>query len=218
MAIRVLCALTIAACVLGQAQRASAQGLEVAPFAGYRFGGDFFELVSGQALDLDGAPSFGITLNVPFANGIQFEGLFTHQEAYVLVPAGAFNPPTRWQITVEHWQGGGLQEYDFGRVRPFLTGTVGVTRFAAPGDNEIRFAVSAGGGVKLFPSRHIGVRLDGRVFATFVDMEAGVGACGARGCFLSFYADVLWQADFTAALVFRFPGVMASRSSGRSGR
>ena len=215
MAFRALCTLTIAACVLGHARLASAQGIEVAPFAGYRFGGDFFELMTGQPLDLDGAKSLGITLNIPLEKGLQLEGFFTHQQAHVLVPAGPFGPSTRVQVTVEHWQGGGLQEYDFGRVRPFLTGTLGLTRFAVPGDNEIRFAVSAGGGVKLFPSRHVGVRLDGRLFATFVDMETSVGACGPRGCFLSFYADVLWQADFTAALVFRFPGGLASRSSRR---
>ena len=211
MAIRVLTALIVAAGLAGRADVASAQGLEVAPFAGYRFGGDFFELVTGQSLDLDGAPSLGLTVNIPLHNGLQFEGLFTHQEAYVVVPAGPFGPSMRSRITVEHWQGGGLQEYDFGRVRPFLTGALGLTRFAAPGDNEIRFAVSAGGGVKLFLSRHVGVRLDGRVFATFVDMETRFGVCGPRGCALSFYADVLWQADFTAALVFRFPGAMAAR-------
>lgn len=215
MGIRVLGTLIIAACLAGRADVVSAQGLEVAPFAGYRFGGDFFELVTGQALDLDGAPSLGITVNIPLHNGLQFEGLFTHQEAHVVVPAGPFGPSARSRITVEHWQGGGLQEYDFGRVRPFLTGTLGLTRFAAPGDSEIRFAVSAGGGVKLFPSRHVGVRLDGRVFATFVDMETRFGVCGPRGCVLSFYADVLWQADFTAALVFRFPGAMAARPSRR---
>jgi hypothetical protein len=218
MAIHARCALTIAACILAHAGAASAQGLELAPFAGYRFGGDFFELVTGQPVDLDGARSVGITLNIPMSNGLQFEGLFTHQQAHVQVPAGPLTPATRWLIAVDHWQGGGLQEYDFGRVRPFLTGTVGITRFAAPGDNEIRFAVGAGGGVKLFPSRYVGVRLDGRVFATFVDMEAGVGVCGPGGCLLSFYANVLWQADFTAALVFRFPGLMASRSSGRPSR
>jgi hypothetical protein len=215
MAIRALCALTMVACALGQAQLASAQGVEVAPFVGYRFGGDFFELMTGQPVDLDGAPSLGITLNIPIERDLQLEAFFTHQRAHVLVAAGPFGPPTRVPVTVEHWQGGGLQEYDVGRVRPFLSGTLGLTRFAVPGDNEIRFAVSAGGGVKLFPSRHVGIRLDGRVFATFVDMETSAGVCGAGGCFLSFYANILWQADFTAALVFRFPGGMASRSSRR---
>ena len=205
MASRGLRALTIAACVLGHAAAAAAQALELTPFAGYRFGGGFFELVTGQPVDLDGAMSLGVSVAVPLSNGVQVEGLFTHQHAHVLVPVGPFRPATRWRISVDHWQGGGLQEFGRWRVRPFLTGSVGLTRFAAADDSEIRFTVGAGGGVKVFPSPHLGVRLDGRVFATFVDADARVAACSPRGCFVSFDADVLWQADFTAGVVFRFP-------------
>jgi hypothetical protein len=52
-------------------------------------------------------------------------------------------------------QAGGLQEFSGGRVRPFLTGVLGLTRYAAEGANsEIRFTAGAGGGVKLFPVSH----------------------------------------------------------------
>ena len=198
-------ALTVAAGLLGTAAVASAQAVEVAPFAGYRFGGGFFELLTGSPVDLDGALSLGVVLDVPISDGFQLEGLFTHQHAHVLVPARGFRPEASWPISVDHWQAGGLQEFGRGRVRPFATGTLGLTRFAATDDSEIRFTLGAGGGVKVFPSRHVGLRLDGRVFATFVDVDARFGACTAGGgCFLSFYTDVLWQADFTAGVVFRF--------------
>ena len=59
-------------------------------------------------------------------------------------------------------------------MRPFLTGMLGLTRYAVGGDSEIRFTLSAGGGVKLFPTRHIGVRLDGRVYTTFVEADVGL--------------------------------------------
>ena len=199
-------ALTLAVFLLGTATPATGQSIEVSPFAGYRFGGDFFEVVAGQPVDLDGAHSLGIVLNVPLWDGLQVEGLFTHQRARVRVPAGALRPASQLQVSVDHWQAGGLQEYGRGRVRPFLTGTLGLSRFGVSGDNEIRFTVGAGGGVKMFPTQHVGVRLDGRVFATFLDADARAGVCGAGGCILSFYADVLWQADFTAGLVIRFPG------------
>jgi hypothetical protein len=202
MAARVLRAV-IAAGMLGGAAAASAQTVEVAPFAGYRFGGGFFEAAAGHPVDLDGAPSFGVTLDVPISSGLQFEALFTHQQAVVLVPAPRFQPAVRWRIAVDHWQGGGLQEFGGGRVRPFLTGTLGLTRFAAAGDGEIRFTVGAGGGVKILPSRHVGLRLDGRVFTTFLDADARFTACGPGGCVLASHADLLWQADFTAALVLR---------------
>ena len=58
-----------------------------------------------------------------------------------------------------------------GRARPFLTGAVGLTRFASQGDDEIRFTVSAGGGVKLFATEHLALRLDGRGYATLVNGE-----------------------------------------------
>jgi hypothetical protein len=133
------------------------------------------------------------------------EGLFAHQRAEVLVPAGPFGRTTAWRIDVDHWQGGGLQEFGAGRkARPFLTGMFGLTRYAGEGDNEIRFSLSAGGGVKLFPVPHLGVRLDSRVYATFIDAGGSGYACGPGGCFLAAHLNVVWQAEFTAGLVVRF--------------
>jgi hypothetical protein len=46
----------------------------------------------------------------------------------------------------DQYLAGGRPGLGAGRARPFLTGMVGLTRYAADGDNEIRFAVSDGGG------------------------------------------------------------------------
>jgi hypothetical protein len=184
---------------------AGAQTVEVTPFAGYRLGGEFFEQLTAQPVDMDGAPSFGGVLNVALWEGLQFEGLFTHQEARVSVPATALGPAASPRLTVEHWMAGGLQEFGYRpRARPFLSGLLGLTRYAVPGDNEIRFTVGAGGGVKLFPVRHIGLRLDGRVFATFADIDGRAIACAPGFCFVAFEADVVWQTEFTAGVVVRF--------------
>ncbi len=98
------------ACVLGYAPALCAQGFEIAPVAGYRFGGDFFELLSGKPLDIDGAPVVGVVVNVPTHDGFQVEGLFSHQRADALVPIFPAGPPVNWQFTVDHYQAGGLQE------------------------------------------------------------------------------------------------------------
>jgi len=77
--------------------------------------------------------------------GLFAEALFTHQEARLKFPRGLFAAPASWRIAVDHWQGGGLQEFGTSRrARPFLTGLLGLTRYAAEGDNEIRFSVGAG--------------------------------------------------------------------------
>ncbi len=181
-----------------------AQTVEISPFAGYRFGGDFFERVTNQPVDLDGAPVVGGVVNVAMHDGLWFEGLFTHQEARVDVPGDGLAASQRWRITVDHWLAGGLQEFREGRARPFLTGLLGLTRYAAEGDNEIRFLISAGGGVKLRPTKHLGARLDGRVFTTFADVEGRTIICSPGFCLVSVGADLVWQAEFTVGLVVGF--------------
>jgi len=126
----------------------SAQQVEVSPFGGFRLGGGFFERVTNQDVDLDGATAIGGVLNVAMHDGLWFEGFFTHQNAAVDVPGSVLAPPKKWRITVDHWMAGGLQEFGEGRARPFLTGLLGLTRYAAEGDNEIRFVISAGGGAR----------------------------------------------------------------------
>ncbi len=189
----------------GQPGIVVAQGIEVSPFGGYRFGGGFYEIETMQPVDVDGAPAMGLVVDVPLWNGLSVEGLFTHQRAAVWVPAGPEPRPTVWHITVDHWQGGAIQAYDYGRIRPFLTGIFGLTHFAAEDDHEIRFTLGAGGGVKLYPVQHVGVRLDTRVFATFVDAGGRALACAPGTCLVALHLNVVWQAEFTAGVIVRFP-------------
>ena len=179
-----------------------AQAVEISPFGGYRFGGDLFEIVARRPVDVDGAPSFGVIVDVPIDRENQFEGLFTHQDATALVPIQSFGPPARYHFTVDHLQGGALHDFGYGRLRPFLTGMLGLTRYAGPGDSEIRFTMGAGVGGKLFPVSHVGVRLDSRVYATFVNTDARAFVC-AGGCVVALNLDVAWQIEFTAAMVVR---------------
>jgi hypothetical protein len=180
-----------------------AQGIELMPFAGYRFGGDFFELIAGRPVDLDGSPTLGVVLNVPLSNGLQVEALVTQQQATFFVPAGPFQPDTRWRATVGHAQVGGLQEFSDGKIRPFLTGLFGLTRYATAGDSEVRFTIGAGGGVKMFPLANLGFRLDGRVHATFVDADIEGSVCASGRCFAAVDVNMVWQTEFTAGIVFR---------------
>jgi hypothetical protein len=191
-------------CLTCHAAPARAQTFEVSPFGGYRFGGDFFELVTGRSVDLDGAAAVGIVVNVAMYRGLQFEGVYSHERATIGFEPGLFGPAPRTRVSVDHWLVGGLQEFDRERVRPFVTGLVGLTRYAGAGDSEVRFTISAGGGVKLLPARSVGVRIEGRVFTTIVDADAGAGVCGPGRCVLGLHIDAIWQVEITTALVLRF--------------
>ena len=171
------------ACLLCWPGTSLAQTVEVTPFVGYRFGGGFFERITGQPVDLDGAPAAGAVVNVRFRErGLFAEALFTRQEARLKFPGG---PSPHRRVGGSRSITGRAADFRSSgtsrRARPFVTGLLGLTRYAAEGDNEIRFAVSAGGGVKPMPVRYFGVRLDGRVFATFADIDGRVIGC-SPGC------------------------------------
>jgi hypothetical protein len=199
--LRVVCVIVFG---LAAAVPVHAQTAEVGPFAGYRFGGGFYELATGRSVDVDGAPSIGVFADIPFRDALQIEAFYTHQEARFTLPPEGEAPETRWRVTVDHWQAGGLRELRPGPVRPFLTGTLGLTRYASAGDSEIRFALAAGGGVKLIPARRFAVRLDGRLYATVVDADGDALFCRVGRCVGSLDASVIWQLEFTAGAVLRF--------------
>jgi hypothetical protein len=190
--------------MLGLQAPLQAQTVEVAPLGGYRFGNDLFELAANGSVDVDGAPVVGAAVNVAMGGGLSFEALFAHQQAHVSVGGDAFTAPSRWRVVVDQYLAGGRQDFGAGRARPFLTGLLGLTRYASEGDNEIRFAVGAGGGVQLPLQRRLGLRLESRVYTTFVDADARAGACGPRGCILGLNTDLAWQIEFTAGLVAIF--------------
>ena len=192
--------------VLGGAPHAVAQTFELAPFVGYRVGGDFYEVAIGQPVDTDGAVSVGLLADLrlrQFDPGFTLTALFTRQQPLVEVRPTFFDPPVAARVTVDHLQVGATQEFRSGRARPFLVGLLGLTHYGLPHDSEVRFSLSGGGGVKLFAAPWIGVRLDGRVYATF-DALGARGVCGGYGCLLGIDASVFWQGEATAGVIFAF--------------
>ena len=187
-----------------RATMALAQTVEASPVGGYRFGGDLFELVTDERVDLDGAPVVGGTVNVAMHDGLSFEALVTRQRADVTTQSAVSAAPVHWRVVVDQYLAGGRQEFDFGRARPFLTGLLGLTRSGTDGDNEVRFTVAAGGGIKVPLQRRLGLRLDGRVFTTFIDADSRAVACGSGTCLVGLDVNVAWQAEFTAAMVLVF--------------
>lgn len=189
---------------IGLARPADAQTFQVTPFAGYRFGGDLYEVMTGTRLDIDGAASFGAVGDVFFDIGRSVTFIYSHQEAPidVAVPGGG---RTRVRLSVDHWHAGATDELGgTPRVRPFLTGSLGLTRFGGAGDTEMRFSMAASGGVKLLASPHYGARFDARVYAVFTDANATSGICGTGGCIIGLNVAVVWQAEFTAGFVITF--------------
>ncbi len=196
-------AITAGAFATSGARAASAQTVEVTPAIGYRFGFPSYTFALGTVSDTDGAPSYGVAVDVKYATDRTIEGLFSRQAADVVIIDTA-GVATRVRVTIDFWHGGATQEFGTGRVRPYLAGTLGITRYGEPGLSEVRFSLGAGGGVKLLATPHVGARLDGRVFATFVGGGSAIGICGPGICLLDLHVGVVWQADFSAGLLIAF--------------
>src|SRR5262245_29233879 len=177
--------------------RAGAQTVEVAPIAGYRFGNDVFGLVARTPIDTDGGPVVGAAVNIDAGEQRWFEAMFTRQRATIAVETGLFTPPAHTRVIVDQWLAGGRQEFGLGAARPFMSGVVGLTRAAGPGDSEMRFTAGAGGGVRVPIQRHFGLRADSRVLATILDAAAAGATCGGGTC-VALRASVAWQLEFTA--------------------
>jgi hypothetical protein len=194
------------ACLL-MSRPVAGQGVEISPVIGYGFGSDLVETLVGTPIDRDGSSTFGGSMDVPIGNqGLFLEILYTHSQALFDATATT-GAPLRLRASVDYWHVGGIQELDVGAgsiARPFLTGTVGLTRFAGAGDSEVRFSVAAGGGVKLLANRHFGARLEGRVFATFDDGSLTSAVCTTGRCLVRLNLSVDWQASLTSGLVFAF--------------
>ncbi len=185
------------------AMPADAQTVEIAPFAGFRFGDDPLDTPSGGA-DLGTGPSFGGTVDVFFEPGRSVTALISHADDRVTVTAPA-DAPAAVRVSFDHYLAGATDEYPHGRARYFLQGLVGASYLHGGGEGDLYFTIAGGGGVKWMPSRHAGVRLDGRLYATFVGGGGnGRGFCTPGVCLIGLDVSILWQAEFTAGVVISF--------------
>ena len=187
-----------------EAQNLQLQDLsvQIQPFGGYRFGGDLFEAIAGTRLDIDGAPVLGVTGDVFIGGGQSVTFLYSRQRARIDVPTPD-GPVVRATFAVDHWHVGGAQEIDLGAVRPFYGAGLGLTYLGTQRDSEVRFSFGGGGGVKLMPSQHVGVRLDARGYGVVVHGDLA-GVCVNGLCATRIHAHLAWQIEFTAGLVIAF--------------
>lgn len=172
---------TFALLLLGAAHAAEPDKVQITPFGGYRFGGEF-DLVTDDGdpltpttaadLELGSAAHYGLILNLEQEPGAYYELLYGRQSAELKGPSG-------FDMTVEYLHVGG--NVDFARpedrVIPYFVLTVGGTRFVpdvADAKEVIEPSLSLGGGVRIPLAPHIGLRLEARAFLTLLDSDSQI--------------------------------------------
>ena len=182
---------------------------ELTPFAGYRVGGDFDEKDGDGGVDLNDSNAQGIMFNIKANPNGQYELLYSRQSTDADTEGFLVNDPTI-DLDVEHFHFGGTYLFDGDNTRPFIALTLGLSQFD-PGitdsKSESFFSVSFGGGVQLNATKRLGVRLEARVFTTFVEDDSNIfcaSSSGGGACLIQVDARTLTQWEARAGLVFRF--------------
>jgi hypothetical protein len=185
---------------------------ELTPYLGYRIGGEFEQQGGSAKYELDEGNAAGLVFNIVARDvNTQWQVLYGQQSTHLKTPV-SFDPSGRLGLDVEYFQFGGtyLFDDDGDDTRPFVALTAGVTHFGPtlPGvDSESFFSGSIGGGVQLLKTHRVGVRLEARVFATFVNTDGAIfchSGPQAGACAISIHGTALYQFEASAGVVFRF--------------
>jgi len=202
---RSILALSILAIALSGPVMAGDDKIEITPFIGYRFGGEFSNYNTRQDYSLASAQSYGFSFNYPTSDETKIEVLASRQPTD-LKTSGDFGTD-RISVDLTYYQVGAIyQPSDNEKVQPFVGATLGATHIKPDypdTSSETEFSMTFTGGVKLHFNDHLGIRLDGRLFATFVNTNSAI-FCGGGGCSFGFGGNALWQGEATAGLIIAF--------------
>lgn len=184
---------------------------EISPFGGWETSGSFpvNNSTTVDRLRADTGVSFGSFVGHSLTENAQFEFMWNRN----LTSFSQHNISTG---TYTKAFNSDIDQYQFGfdymiratehRLRPFISAGLGFTHFANSGNtpNQTKFSFGFGGGVKYYPTRHFGLRGEGRYVPTY-ENKTPQQFCDIFGnCFISNVANYLHRVNFTGGLTLRF--------------
>jgi len=191
-----------------QAQESPGQ-FELTPFAGYRFGGTFYDEDTDNTIALADDASFGLILDIRESTNTQWEIIYSHQTTTANI--SELDIPQQFvDVDIHYLQGGGTLLGDGNKVRPYLAATIGGTLVdPASGEFEDDFfwSFSIGTGLTFRPAKRLGFRLEARAFGTLISSSSDLFCrSGPQGglCAISVDGKILWQLETFAGIVLRF--------------
>jgi hypothetical protein len=180
------------------------------PLIGYRTSMSFSvePNVSGTnpRVVFDSNPSFGFA----FGGHINDEDVIEFRWARQVSHTHTENVPgivSRQSATLDQFHGDFTHEYFLDNwrpwARPFVIGSVGATRLSAvSGSSFTRFSFGLGGGVKFFPSRHLGFRVQAEWLPIVVNPNVAF-VCGG-GCIIHLSSNLANQGEVVVGPILRF--------------
>ena len=183
---------------------AAKYAVELIPQIGVRGGADLTaDVPAVPPATANPSLSFGLAVDVYIRPDAWFEVFADHQTLHFTSDPSAFGTSS-FDFAVDYLQFGGGYGPAEGRVQPYVTASVGLTRYGAnSGDlgSTIGFSGSIGGGMKVPVGKRLALRFDLRGYGTTTDAAVSV-TCGP-GCFVNFSADGWFQLAGTVGLAIR---------------
>ncbi len=189
----------------GTSANAQLKRFEVTPFLGYRMGGRFDIEGSNEQADVDSHVSYALALDLLAHDQLTYELFYSRQPTHLDSSGGGAG------LDVEYFQLAATStEDDAGYLKPYLIGAVGLTRLSlstAGASDKTRFSLSMGGGLRVPVRAGFDVRLEARVYLTFLDTSSSLfcgsgssgGACAIRASGSAFV-----QYELLAGTAFSF--------------
>ena len=193
----------LAASLFLAASPARAVDVEITALIGFRDGGYFREDVTNERYEFDGDLAGGLLVAFDLDGSSFLEVSFMRQET-LLTPESSLSLLPVFEIDVDDLQVGGHYMFGERRVKPFIRGTLGITRLDPTfpdTDDEYAFSFALGGGLKTSFNKHVGLRLDARLLAT--TLSSAKIFCIADAC-LDPVGTIIVQGEVTAGLIFSF--------------
>ncbi len=190
-----------AACFQLEAQEKA----QIFGLAGYQINGDV--TVARGELKFDDGVSYGAGIDIPVDRYMQAEISWSMASSKVSLDEYLGTNIPISDLYIHTFQAGALVEPNKGKkVSPFGLFSLGATLFTPTEgkyEDEWRFSIALGGGVKVYLSDKVGLRFQGRLLIPMVfegtSVYVGTGGAGvAVGAYTAFV-----EGDFSGGLFFR---------------
>ena len=191
--------------------------VEISPYAGYLFGGEFSRGTTDLfdfRVEADDDATYGVRLGYNLTDNFEMEFQASRTESAFVSDDDhdlfGTDGESFGDLTIDYFMGYGTFNFGHGRAVPYFTIGAGVASLDpdVPGTRarrDTRFTGSLGVGVKAFVNPHFGFRFDGRGYAT----SLGDNDDDRFGCRDDFFDDCdnndwLTNGEISAGLIFAF--------------
>jgi hypothetical protein len=156
-------------------------------------------------LVLAAKPSYGMSIGVRLDEENLIEFRWARQDSHFHIRGSA--APDK-KVTLDQFHGDFTREFILEDgphwARPFVLASAGATHVDGGIDSSFtRFSCGIGGGIKVYFTRHFGVRVQGEWIPVVVEPEVTSFVCGS-GCIVRLSARMVSQGEIVVGPVFRF--------------